>query len=197
MANDILRKGFANQDHQEHVERQGERMRDATELDNLKADIRESPNKAKIEMPWRIGRPLRSGGMNPVTGEPVTPLAALNLHKVMSPREVASLGRELDRTVILDQVSEGVLDQAEQQGVVLQSEDTPYDVDVQVHKDEAEVAKQLTHPPVPCTLCTHLMVLVTTATGSKWECHNLDCVLGRAYANSLLTQEAKDAPNAS
>ena len=138
---DILKGKFTNADHAAHVETVGQRMRDETELDNLKADIRMSKS-GEIRMPWKIGRPLRSAGAGP-DGMPISPLAAVKLAEVASPTEQAALGREMDRVVIHDAISEGVLDQAEAMGVPLEVVDQWFELDEQSQADEAEVAEWL------------------------------------------------------
>lgn len=107
----------------EHVEHVGQQMRDTTELDNLKDDIRRNLKGEKVKMPWQTGRPLRSAGMSE-SGEPITPLAALNLHEAV-PTDVADrFARELQRAALHDSISEGCLDRAEAMGVPLVVQET-------------------------------------------------------------------------
>jgi hypothetical protein len=102
----------------EHVERVDKQMRDTTELDNLQDDIRNLNGKS-VTMPWKIGRPLRSSGLDPSTDTPLTPLKALDLDAIVPDAIVSKLTDELNRAVINDKISEGVLDHAENLGIPL------------------------------------------------------------------------------
>jgi hypothetical protein len=128
----------------EHVQRVGQQMRDETELDNLKADIRTSRDGKPVVMPWRTGRPLRSTGhTDPETGLPVTPLTELDLKAVVTPEEVARLGREFERVKLQDAVSEGCLDNAEAEGTPLVSEEQWWEAnpDPELAEGEGEEGK--------------------------------------------------------
>jgi hypothetical protein len=155
------------------VERVGERMRDATELDNLTADTRMSHGK-ELTMPWKIGRGLRSAGTNAL-GEPITPLAALNLHELITPTEMSSLNRELDRVLLHDAVSEGVLDIAEALGVPLTEEEQWWEADTQSLTDEAIVTKQLSDPATITKDARHYCVLCDEPLSTNGDCTNHDC----------------------
>jgi len=101
-----------------HYETIGQRMRDETELDDLKDEIGRNLKGETVALPWRTGRPLRGSGLHPDPNvdRPFTPLEALDLHATVPPRVADTVGREFDRAAIVDAVSEGVLDTAAAMG---------------------------------------------------------------------------------
>jgi hypothetical protein len=162
----------------EQVERADERMRDTSEFDNLEADVRMSHGK-ELTMPWKTGRALRSAGVNAL-GEPITPLAALDLNALVTAGEKAALSRELDRVVMHDAISEGVLDMAERQGVPLLSEEQWWEADNQTAEDEA-IAKGLVNNPLTSTKDARLhCAICDEVLSSEGNCSNHSCVRYKA-----------------
>lgn len=113
----------------EHRVTADSQMRDTTELDNLSDDIRRNLKGEAVVMPWQVGRPLRSAGMDTATGMPLTPLAALDLAATVPPEVANRLASELGRAKMVDAVGEGVLDHAERLGVPLMVEETQEEAD--------------------------------------------------------------------
>ena len=139
---EIFDPHYSSRSHQTHIEeRVAERMRDTSELDNLKADVRDSRGK-RVEMPWRVGRPLRSTGVTQTSGPdegcPQTPLALLNLEEAMTDSEKRGLVRELDRVVVQDMVAEGTLDHASELGLELVAEETWWEAEARQERELAE-----------------------------------------------------------
>ena len=85
---------------------------------------------------------------------PRTPLAALDLHTLVPEAEAAKLGREFDRAAVLDMVSEGVLDLAEQQQV-------PLKVEEQWWEAEAREQQQPGEGDTPCQQTTQSLTSTT------------------------------------
>jgi hypothetical protein len=114
-------------------------MRDVSELDNLKDEIGRNLKGEAVVLPWKTGRSLRSAGMDEVTGLPLTPLAALDLHNTVPSSIADKLAGEMQRVVLMDRISEGALDRAEALGVPLVVQETQEEADlraaVEWHKD--------------------------------------------------------------
>lgn len=147
-------------DESGHVQRADDVMRDHTELDNLKDEIGRNLKGEAVMLPWKTGRPLRSAGMNEATGEPLTPLAALDLHATVPQHVQDSLAREFSRCATMDRVSEGLLDHSAAQGETITEQELWH---------EAEARRNSALPPTTHQLSDEEFRRQQDAQDAAWQ----------------------------